>query len=70
MIRPRTPADLAALERALRAVHEGDGYPTVWPRDPRAFLSPPSVGAWAAEAQEQVVGQVILRPVPDPTPAG
>nr|WP_256488210.1 GNAT family N-acetyltransferase [Deinococcus sp. HSC-46F16] len=52
----------------MRAVHEGDGYPTVWPHDPGAFLSPPSVGAWAAEAQGQVVGQVILRPVPDSTP--
>lgn len=68
MIRPRTPADLPALERALRAVHEGDGYPTVWPAEPRAFLTPPCVGAWVAEHRGHVVGQVVLRPVPDPLP--
>lgn len=69
MIRRRTEADLPALERALRAVHEADGYPTVWPTDPRGFLAPPpAVGEWAAEVRGQVVGQVVLRPVPDPAP--
>ena len=31
MIRPRTPADLPALAAALRAVHEAQGYPSLWP---------------------------------------
>ncbi|WP_104991215.1 GNAT family N-acetyltransferase [Deinococcus sp. NW-56] len=73
MIRSRTPADLPALERVLHEAHETDSYPTVWPTDPAAFLTPPSVGEWAvgewmAEDQGQVVGQVVLRPVTDPAP--
>lgn len=68
MIRPRTEADFSALERALRAVHDADGYPSVWPADPRRFLAPPAVGAWVAEQRGEVVGQVVLRPVADPPP--
>lgn len=68
MIRPRTPADLPALELVLREVHLADGYPTVWPTHPRAFLAPPSVGEWAAECRGRVAGQVVLRPVADPAP--
>ncbi|GBF06991.1 hypothetical protein DAERI_110173 [Deinococcus aerius] len=69
MIRPRTGADLPALERAMRQVHETDGYPTTWPDDPRAFLAPPgTVGEWVAELQNEAMGQVVLRPVFDPVP--
>lgn len=69
MIRPRTRADLPALERALREVHEADGYPSVWPADPRAFLAPPSTfGEWVAEVRGKAVGQVVLRPVPEQVP--
>ena len=70
MIRPRTEADLPALERALREVHKADGYPSVWPADSPTFLAPPlTLGGWVAEFQGEVVGQVVLRPVPDPVPA-
>ena len=61
MIRPRQTGDLRALHVALRSVHDTDGYPSVWPADPVAFLQPSgTVEAWVAEAHEQVVGQVLL----------
>jgi len=68
VIRPRTEADLPALERALRLVHDLDGYPSVWPPDPRAFLTPPALAGWVAQTREEVVGQVVLRPVPAAVP--
>lgn len=69
MIRARTDADLPALVPALRAVHDRDGYPSVWPDDPVAFLGPPgTLGAWVAETGGRVVGHVILRALPDDLP--
>ncbi|MDL2343571.1 GNAT family N-acetyltransferase [Deinococcus sp. MIMF12] len=66
MIRPRTPADLAALERALRAVHEAERYPRRWPADPAAWFQPAGLlGAWVAAAPDgEVSGHVLLRPPP------
>ncbi|MPY66989.1 GNAT family N-acetyltransferase [Deinococcus sp. SDU3-2] len=66
MIRPRTPADFPALERALRAVHEAEGYPRRWPADPAAWFQPAgALGAWvAAVPGSEVSGHVLLRPPP------
>lgn len=54
---------------ALRAVHETDGYPTWWPPDPAAWLSPPGWAAsWVAvDDDEEVLGHVcVVRGVDDP----
>ncbi|GAA5534968.1 GNAT family N-acetyltransferase [Deinococcus aluminii] len=69
MIRQRFKDDFPALEQALREVHAADGYPSVWPADPRAFLAPPlTVSGWVAEFRGEVVGQVLLRGVPEQVP--
>jgi GNAT superfamily N-acetyltransferase len=61
-IRPRTPADLDACVAALREVHESDGYPTNWPADPAAWLTPPDVAAaWVASLDEvPLAGHALL----------
>ncbi|OLL96517.1 hypothetical protein Ae406Ps2_5776 [Pseudonocardia sp. Ae406_Ps2] len=41
--RPRTDDDLPACVTVLRAVHDTDRYPSTWPADPVAFLSPPGL---------------------------
>lgn len=66
MIRPRTQADLPALERALRLIHEGDGYPRRWPATLDAWWHPAGVlGAWVAVTPGgEVAGHVLLRPPP------
>lgn len=62
MIRRRVPADLPALVGVLRAVHEHDAYPSVWPEPPQDFIAPPDTrGEWVAEDDGRVVGQVLLR---------
>lgn len=59
--RERTAADLPACVEALRAVHEGDGYPLNWPADPAGWLTPPALlGAWVAERDGAVVGHAAL----------
>ena len=61
MIRPRRESDLPALVRVLRDVYEADGYPSVWPPDPLAFVQTSApLGAWVAEAGGQPAGQVLL----------
>lgn len=58
-VRPRTAADLEAAVRALRGVHERDGYPMVWPPDPAAWLSPPGLqAAWVALENHELLGHV------------
>lgn len=65
MIRERLPADFPALIRAMRAVHEADAYPSVWPAEPLGFLNPPlTLAAWTAQCNGEIVGQAILRAVP------
>lgn len=68
MIRPRQSADLPALARILREVHDTDAYPTLWIDDPISFLTPPDVGAWVALHDEKVAGQVLLRRPAEPLP--
>lgn len=66
-IRPRQPADLAACAAILAEVHAVDHYPTRWPADPTAWLSPRGLlGAWVASSADIVIGHVGLVPVADP----
>ncbi|MFD9880634.1 GNAT family N-acetyltransferase [Streptomyces alboflavus] len=61
LVRERVPADLDACVRVLADVHAGDGYPTDWPAEPAAWLTPSGLlGAWVAEADGDVVGHVAL----------
>ncbi|GGL13327.1 GNAT family N-acetyltransferase [Deinococcus radiotolerans] len=71
VVRARRPADLSTLVQVLRDVHGAVGYPSVWPDDPAAFVAGPggeTAEAWVAERAGQVVGQVLLAPLPDPHP--
>lgn len=59
VIRARRAGDLDQCVRALRLVHEADGYPMVWPRDPVRWLSPAATAhAWVA----------LAAPGPEPDP--
>ena len=45
----------------LASVHQIDGYPSPWPRDPGAWLAGPDlVFAWVAELERGVAGHVAL----------
>lgn len=60
-IAQRHPAHLDRVVDALRLVHETDRYPTVWPDDPTAWLTPAgTLAAWVALADGEVVGHVML----------
>ncbi len=62
LIRPRADDDLPPLVQALVAVSATDQYPIRWPADPAAWLSPrDALGAWVAERDGVLVGQVVLR---------
>ena len=65
-IRERRAEDLPGCVAAMWAVREVDGYPSVWPGDPAAFLDPPHVAAWVAVEGEAVVGHVVLLAQPLP----
>lgn len=61
VVRSRSSDDLAACVRVLREVHRHDGYPTRWPADPAAWLSPPDlVDAWVAALDGTICGHVAL----------
>jgi GNAT superfamily N-acetyltransferase len=61
-VRPRRAGDLPGLVEVLRAVHTRDGYPTVWPLDPAAWLDPPGLlQAWVAESSGVVVAHGALK---------
>lgn len=66
--RSRRPTDIDECVALLRRVHEQDGYPTHWPKDPRRFVAPPyERKAWVADLQGIVVGHVALHhPGQDP----
>lgn len=71
MLRPRTDADVPACLDALRATHDADGYPAVWPSDPVRWLTAPKgapvgVAAWVAIADGALVGHVGLARADDP----
>jgi ribosomal protein S18 acetylase RimI-like enzyme len=62
LIRPRTDVDLPSCIDAMRAAHEADGYPTVWPADPARWLTSrhADVAAWVADVNGTIVGHVAL----------
>ena len=66
-LRDRRIADLENCVSALSRVHEADGYPMVWPRDPVRWLSPAAMlRGWVAVRRDEVrgtqrvVGHVVL----------
>ncbi|WP_369409320.1 GNAT family N-acetyltransferase [Deinococcus arboris] len=66
-LRPRQDSDLPALVAALRAVHEAQSYPSLWPDDPQTFVAGRGDG-WVACLGGQSVGQVVLSPLSSPAP--
>jgi GNAT superfamily N-acetyltransferase len=60
VLRERTAADLDACVLALRAVHEADGYPVNWPREPGRWLDPPGVLAAWVFADPEIAGHVLV----------
>jgi GNAT superfamily N-acetyltransferase len=61
MLRPRRPEDLEGCLAMLRDVHEADGYPTIWPAQPAAWLSGSDrLAAWVAEEDGKLVGHLSL----------
>lgn len=65
----RREHDLAACIRALVEVHATDQYPTRWPADPAAWLSPaPFLAAWVARVTRRsadACGHIALSGVVD-----
>ncbi|RRQ27818.1 GNAT family N-acetyltransferase [Rhodococcus sp. Eu-32] len=60
-VRPRENSDLPECVRALREVHESDGYPDRWPDDPATWLTPAETdAAWVAEKANSIVGHALL----------
>jgi GNAT superfamily N-acetyltransferase len=61
-LRERRESDLDGCVRALRLVHEADGYPMVWPKDPVRWLTPAStLHGWVAVTRSAApVGHVLL----------
>ena len=60
-VRLRQPADLPACVASLRRVQKASGYPSRWPDDPAAWITPRSmVAAWVAEHDGEVAGHVAL----------
>jgi ribosomal protein S18 acetylase RimI-like enzyme len=55
---------MAAALAVLRATHEQDAYPVLWPDQPADFAAPPDVlVAWAAAGPDgSFVGHVCIRP--------
>lgn len=57
----RAEPDLPACIACLLAVHEADGYPSVWPDDVPSFLTPGGfLCGWIALRDASVVGHVAL----------
>ena len=62
MIRERSADDLDECVSVLARVHANDGYPTHWPEDPAAWLTPANmVRAWVAVVDGRIVGHAMVR---------
>jgi GNAT superfamily N-acetyltransferase len=66
MIRERSKEDLEECVAVLARVHREGGFPTHWPQDPAAWLTPANmVRAWVAagegEAGGRILGHVMVR---------
>jgi GNAT superfamily N-acetyltransferase len=67
LVRERAEADLPACLALARDVRERDGYPHYLPGDLRQFLvRPDAYGAWVAERDGRIAGQVALHPRSSP----
>ncbi len=63
-LRERGDSDIEACVQLVRATHEADGYPRVWPREPERFVrSRHEIGAWVVEDGGVVRGHVALHEV-------
>lgn len=61
VIRLRTAYDLSACIAALEQVHRMDGYPSSWPEDPTAWLTPKGlIRAWVARIGSSLVGHIAV----------
>jgi ribosomal protein S18 acetylase RimI-like enzyme len=66
MVRARRDEDLERLVAVLEVVHESDGYPANWPKDPVRWLGGGrTIAAWVYEDQGEILGHLALTP-PDP----
>jgi GNAT superfamily N-acetyltransferase len=62
VIRERSADDLDECVAMLARVRVNDGYPTHWPDDPAAWLTPPNmVLAWVAVVEGKIVGHAMVR---------
>ncbi len=60
-MRLRTPDDLPNCIALLESVQRLDGYPSTWPSDPGAWLTPDGfLDAWVALCETRLLGHVAL----------
>jgi len=60
-VRPRRPDDVAGCVAALAEVHRLYGYPTRWPADAAAWLTPDGLlAAWVATVDGEPAGHLAL----------
>ena len=65
-IRDREQADLQPCVELLEMVHVANQYPTLWPVDPRAWLSPAGLlTALVAVQQDEILGHVAVIAKPE-----
>lgn len=74
IVRRRTDEDILGCVRALELVHASDGYPTRWPANPAAWLSPDGYeAAWIAadmRKPDTIIGHAcVICGVDDPVVA-
>jgi GNAT superfamily N-acetyltransferase len=61
LVRPREEVDLTGCTAALKVVHLADGYPSAWPSDIEAWLTPDGfLCAWVAVNDSLIVGHLAL----------
>ena len=59
-VRPRAADDLPACVAVLRATHEVNGYPAIWPHDPSRWLTSANTdaAAWVATVDGAIRGHI------------
>jgi ribosomal protein S18 acetylase RimI-like enzyme len=61
VLRVRAHTDLYACITALELVHKVDGYPSSWPADPSAWLTPNRMlQAWVVRIGSSIVGHIAV----------
>jgi GNAT superfamily N-acetyltransferase len=61
VIRERTAEDLDECVRVLSEVHRVDGYPSVWPSDPKRWIGAIDSGAWVDADGSRITGHLAVR---------